>query len=69
MSREDAEQFLRDRNICIWCHQNHIGCVASKPDDYSAHDRYWRANCVTARRPWWSAEELVRIIQRSEARR
>jgi hypothetical protein len=67
MSHDEAVRFLRERGVCIWCHQGYASCDARLPDDYSAHDFHWRVNNVTSRRPWWSCVELARIIQRSEA--
>jgi hypothetical protein len=58
----DAEKELRRRGICSRCHQNTSACVADAPDDIGRHEEYWRIMNVTARRPWWSASELLRIL-------
>lgn len=64
MDQLEAERFLKARGVCVCCHLNHACCDAGAPDDVARHWMCWRAGHV--RPPWWSAIELVRIIQGSE---
>lgn len=64
----DPHVNLMLRGICTCCHQSHSACVARAPDDVGRHDAFYRANNVTASRPWWSARELVRILEAADYR-
>lgn len=61
MTHEEATTILRQHGVCLCCHQNTTCCVATF-DDVESHERYWQANNVTARRPWWSRKEMARIL-------
>jgi hypothetical protein len=64
---DKSDAFLKSRAICIHCHQIHRNCVA-KPDEYRSHDDYWRRMNVTARRPWVTGDEFMKIIVNAEAK-
>lgn len=60
---EQHEAILRERGICLWCHQS--SCAVYAHDDYDAHERCWRSGA--SRRPWWSLAEFAALVLRNEA--